>query len=1069
MSAAQQQLLDDLHTSVAAFEVLGEQVVRTRQASQGSVAARILGEEVVPRADELLTVLEAIEATNDAALRADTQRLSRIGWGSVAVMLVLLLLLGVAAVLLSRRGALSITRPLSSLVTATGQLARGETVSSLTVERADEIGQLTASFNAMVAQRTAARGELEQVNARLELQAALQAARLELAEALRGRPDLPTTGRRVLDFIMPRVGALVGAVHALDAEGVPHRVAHSGTDDDTTAAGGLVVRAVDSAEPVLIDDLPTDYVIGSGVGEAAPRWLRLQPLRRGDRCVGVLELAGFAPPSEEALSVLEGATEGMAYELDAAGIRARVEALLRRTTEQKEKLAVQQEELRVSNEELGQQAEELRASEEELQVQAEELRQLNEELATRSREVERQNRQLHDARAGLEETARQLQETSRFKSEFLANMSHELRTPLNSVLLLSRLLAENKSGALTGKEVEYATAIGTAGSQLLTLINDVLDLSKVEAGRVEVQVQSTDLEVFLETFRSEFVHLAAEKGLDLRIAFESGAPTRLDTDPGKLRQILVNLVGNAIKFTDSGSVAVAVEPALLDAAPAARLCVRDTGAPIPQKARTAIFHAFQQVDGSSTRAHGGTGLGLTISRELAGAMGGKLVLEPDDGAGNEFTLTLPLTVERSKGEPEAPREWRPPSLTMPARRDFNVLDEEPPQQAEAGRIVLIVEDDEIFSTVVAERSRREGLEPILATTGEDALRLAAYHRPVGIVLDIGLPDMDGWAVLGRLKQNPVTANIPVHVITGRDDAKRAREEGVGFQQKPLTLDQLGDVVQGIAAGPTARATVLVVDDDDVHARGVAALLENEGISVDIAGTSRQALELLETRRYGCAIVDLGLPDQSGAELIRVATEAPNIELPKTVLYTGRDLSRAEAETLRTQVDTIVLKDERSPERLLQEVSLFLGTVRGPTLAPVVRGEAEDDVMVGRKVLIVDDDMRNVFALMASLEAEGLEIEVARNGQEAIDRVTGGDAVDLVLMDIMMPVMNGYDAMAALRADPRFARLPIIALTAKATSADKARCLKAGASDYLPKPVDLDRLLSMMRVWLYDRR
>ena len=1072
LSLDQRDLLDELTRGIAAYGALGRSVLLERRASEGGVAARALRDDVIPLADELRTILDAVEAENDAALQADRKQVATVGWASILVMVGLFFVMAIATVQLSRRGASVITGPLRGLVSATQQLARGEAVDTLQVDSDDELGELTLAFNAMTRQRQEARAELERVNRQLEVEAALQAARLELADILRGRPDVEECGRRVLAFAMGRTGALVGAVHVAGEKGEMTTVATAGIEGLDTSPGGLVRRALERTSALVVDDLPPRYLVASGLGSSPPRWLRLVPLWRGEKRVGVVELAGFDPPSEQALAVLETSRDAMGYELDAAGIRSSLERLLQRTTLQKERLASQQEELRVSNEELGQQAEELRASEEELQAQSEELRQLNEELAAQSRAVAEQNRQLNVTRHGLEETAKELQETSRYKSEFLANMSHELRTPLNSVLLLSRLLSENKSGSLSGKEVEYATAIGTAGAQLLELINDVLDLSKVEAGRVDVDVERIALGEFLEMFRAEFVHLAADKGLELRVELGQDAPAVVETDPGKLRQILVNLTGNAIKFTDSGSVTVAVCAATLRGASSVRLSVRDTGAPIPEAARKSIFEAFHQVDGSTTRAHGGTGLGLTISRELARALGGELELCPQAATGNEFAVTIPLLAaldaNTAKVEPEPSKEWRPPSLAVSARPG-PLLTEPSETTPKTGQTLLIVEDDEIFSTVVADRARREGLEPILASTGAEALRLAAYHRPLGIVLDIGLPDMDGWAVLGRLKSNPATASIPVHVVTGRDEADRARAEGVAFQRKPLTLEQLGGVVGTIAAGPTARSSVLVVDDDPVHARSVASLLEGEGIRVEVAGTAEEALVLLRARRFACAIVDLGLPQQSGAELIEIAAADPDIDLPKTVLYTGRDLSRAEAETLRARVDTIVLKDERAPERLLQEVSLFLGTVSPPPEVAQVRDEGNDDVMVGRKVLLVDDDMRNVFALMASLEAHGLVIEVASNGKEAVERVQNGAPLDLVLMDIMMPVMNGYDAITLLRADTRFAKLPIIALTAKAMSGDKARCLDAGASDYLPKPVDLDRLLSMMRVWLYDRR
>jgi len=776
--------------------------------------------------------------------------------------------------------------------------------------------------------------------------------------------------------------------------------------------------------------------------------------------------------------------------------------------------------LKHSNSELEAQAQTLRTSEELLQTQQEELQQTNEELEERSRQLEEQNRrveikneEIELARAALEEKAEQLALSSKYKSEFLANMSHELRTPLNSLLILAKLLGDDPDGNLTEKQIEFSKTIYQAGSDLLGLINDILDLSKVEAGRMDVNVTEVLLAGELASLERAFTAGAEEKGLTFELDFGPGAPATVETDPQRLQQVLRNLLSNAFKFTEEGTVILRVAPAdpslqfageiLSHADEVVAFSVLDSGIGIAADKLRLIFEAFQQADGTTSRRVGGTGLGLSISREIARLLGGEIRVESALGEGSTFTLFLPKRFVAhtppgtgaellrdldagmgtgtgrvdSKREPGATNGGEPaldlafdPALLRPSE-----VDDDRERVEEGDRVVLIVEDDPDFARTELAIARERGFKGLVALRGDTGLALAREFRPDAIVLDMSLPGLDGWTVLDRLKRHPTTRHIPVHIVSGADEDQPALLAGAAaFIHKPATLEELQRVfaeIENFIDRDVRR--LLVVDDDERQRQSIIELVGGDGdVEVVAVGSSEEALTVLdEATAFDCMVLDLKLPKMTGFDLLEKVKGDERFRHLPVIVYTGKELSRRDETKLKRYAETIVVKDARSPERLLDETSLFLHRVESKLPAEKRRMLEQlhntESIFVGKKVLVVDDDVRNVFALTSVLEANGMEVIFAENGRDGIDCLSANPDVDLVLMDVMMPELDGYETTKAIREVPEFAKLPIIALTAKAMKGDRERSIASGASDYITKPVDTDQLLSLLRVWLYQ--
>ncbi len=829
----------------------------------------------------------------------------------------------------------------------------------------------------------------------------------------------------------------------------------------------------------------------SGLGSVKPRSLIVLPLIHEDRVKGVIEIASLEKFTEFQLDYLRRAMRICAINVEAAQNR---EYLARALTESRtlaKELQLQHEEQKATNEELEKQAQRLKQSEEELKAQQaklqaanEELRDFNESLERRKREVEAANRDLSIARADLEEKAEQLATASQYKSEFLANMSHELRTPLNSILLLARLLSENREGNLTAEQIESAGIVYRSGNDLLSLIDDILDLSKIEVGRMELNPERIAVGNLAEALNAGFGRLAEERGLHLAITVRPGCPETVVTDRKRVEQILKNLMSNALKFTEKGGVSVefdrpqgGVDLSLsgLSSQRTLAVTIRDTGIGIPKDKQMLVFEAFQQAEKGTARKYGGTGLGLSISRELARLLGGEIHLESEPGKGSAFTLFIPVEI----GQPAT--KDKSPTLRIPREGAVSATSRPPAQpipddRAGVGgndRSILVIEDDATFAAHLVAQCHERGFKCLAAATGEEGLELAKRHQPSGVILDLRLPGMDGWTVLTAMKESPETRHIPVHIMSVEEETIQAYQKGaIGFLSKPVAREGLDEVFRKLEAMFSKRIKdLLVVEDNEILRKSIVKLIGNGDVEVTEAATGEETIRRLRSKRFDCMILDIGLPDMSGFELIKALRGMVDIAVPPIVVYTGRELTREEESLLREYSESIIIKGVRSEERLLDETSLFLHRMVDSLPEGKRRVIADlhdtDAMFPGRTVLIVDDDMRNVFALSRVLDERGMKLLKAENGQKALDILAREPSVDLILMDIMMPVMDGYEAMKKIRGDERFAKLPIIALTAKAMKEDRQRCLEAGASDYLPKPVDVGRLLSVMRIWLYQ--
>ncbi|AWH33008.1 response regulator [Stenotrophomonas sp. SAU14A_NAIMI4_8] len=822
----------------------------------------------------------------------------------------------------------------------------------------------------------------------------------------------------------------------------------------------------------------------SSLGRIAVRERILAPISSDGSLVGVIELGRASPGQQAALDteLLQRCGETIGMALRASLLRAQLVVLLEESQRQGEELQAQQEELRVANEELEEQSRSLMQSQGHLEQQQAELEQSNVQLEERTHELEAQKQALLVAQGQLVRNSNELAATSRYKSEFLANMSHELRTPLNSSLILAKLLADNKDGTLTEEQVKYARAILSSNNDLLALINDILDLSRIEAGHVELADEVVVVDSVLQRLRETFEPMARQKGLALQIEADALAPTQLVADSQRLQQILKNLLANALKFTEHGKVSLHVRAG---GNGRVRFEVADSGIGIARDQLQAIFEAFRQADGSTRRRYGGTGLGLSISRDLAERMGGDIQVDSEPGRGSCFILELPLQGAPAVAEsvPHAPAEVAPiaaapaavqapaPQLGVAhgAAAPVRTVADDRGHRRHGGRLILAVEDDATFAEALVVLAHELDFDCVVATTAEEALALAVELRPNGILLDIGLPDVSGLSVLERLKRNPDTRHIPVHVVSAMDRSQVARELGaIGFAIKPTTRERLVAAIEQLeqTSQRDVRRLLIVEDDSDLR-HNLELLLGRDQLQIVAVGTQAEALQQLSTVTFDCMVMDLALPDGSGYDLLEHMAGNDDVGFPPVIVYTGRALSREDEQRLRRYSKSIIIKGARSPERLLDEVTLFLHSVEASLPSDQQRllreARRRDTVLDGRTVLLAEDDVRNIFALSSVLEPLGVSLEIARNGQEAVDRLAQRE-VDLVLMDIMMPEKDGLTAMREIRAQRHLQDLPIIALTAKAMPDDRERCLQAGANDYIAKPIDVDKLVSLCRVW-----
>jgi HAMP domain-containing protein/CheY-like chemotaxis protein len=963
----------------------------------------------------------------------------------------------------------NLTNQVRAIAEVATAVTKGDLTRSIQVEARGEVAELKDNINTMI-------DNLRLTTDRNTEQDWLKTNLANFTNMLQGQRDLSTVGRMLLSELAPLVNAQQGLIYQMQTEEHGELVLLSAYADDVPegqrrhlrAGEGMVGQCASEKRRVLIKEVPRDAVtISSGLFKAVPQNVIVLPVLFEDRVKAVIELASLGEFTASHLAFLEQLTSNIGIVLNSIEATMQTESLLKQSQQLAIELQTQQKELQQTNEQLAQKAQ---------------------QLAEQNVEVERKNQEIEQARRALEEKAKELALTSKYKSEFLANMSHELRTPLNSILVLGQQLAENADGNLSAKQVEFSRTIHGAGTDLLNLISDILDLSKIESGTVSVEAEEVLFTTLLEMVARPFRHEAENRRLTFEIYSDPHLPRSLVTDSKRLQQVLKNLLSNAFKFTEQGGVRVSVcvatrgwsedHPLLSTSASVIAFEVTDTGIGIPQEKQRIIFEAFQQADAGTSRKYGGTGLGLAISRELANLLGGEIQLRSVPGGGSTFTLYLPKTYV-GPSSAIASQESRPAFLTA-GRQLTHVVVSEAPERIPDDRddlqpgdaSLLIVEDDIHYARILADLARSKGFKVLVANKGAEGLSLAREYRPTAVSLDVFLPDMLGWTVLNHLKQDPTTRHIPVQLLTMDEDRQHGLARGAfSFVTKPVTPEGLQmalDKIKDYAA--PRRKRLLVVEDDPGEQLSIRELLGHDDIDVTVISTGEEALEALEESAFDCVVLDLRLPDMSGFEVLGKLGESPGLSELPVVVFTGKELTAEEDARLRTLARSVVVKGVESPERLLDETALFLHRIVADL--PVERQRmleklhSSDEALAGKKVLIVDDDVRNIFALSSVLERRRMIVLTAGTGREAIATLGCTPDVAIVLMDIMMPEMDGFETMQVIRQNPLCWRMPIIALTAKAMKGDREKCLEAGASEYLAKPVNTEQLLSALRLWLH---
>jgi HAMP domain-containing protein/CheY-like chemotaxis protein/signal transduction histidine kinase len=966
----------------------------------------------------------------------------------------------------------NLTNQVRAIAEVATAVTKGDLTRSIQVEARGEVAELKDNINTMI-------DNLRLTTDRNTEQDWLKTNLARFTGMLQGQRDLSTVGRMLLSELAPLVNAQQGVIYQMGGEASAedgtlvllstYADTPEGNVREVRIGQGLIGQCAAEKRRMHITELPKGTaLIQSGLIKAKPKNVIVLPVLFEDHVKAVIELASLGSFTASHLAFLEQLTSSIGIVLNSIEATMQTESLLKQSQQLAAELQTQKKELQQTNEQLAQKAQ---------------------QLAEQNYEVERKNQEIEQARRALEEKARELALTSKYKSEFLANMSHELRTPLNSILVLGQQLAENPDGSLSAKQVEFARTIHGAGTDLLNLISDILDLSKIESGTVSVEAEEVFFGSLLEAVSRPFRHEAENRKLFFEAASDPRIGRSLVTDSKRLQQVLKNLLSNAFKFTEQGSVRLNISraktgwsadhPLLSGAGSVIAFEVSDTGIGIPAEKQRIIFEAFQQADAGTSRKFGGTGLGLAISRELANLLGGEIQLKSAPGQGSVFTLYLPQTyvgpavpnipkIEKSGSQPQMPVFLTTVSVVEQESR----MEDDRGSLSTGDAILLVVEDDPHYARLLRDLARTKGFKILVAQTGTEALSLAREYNPSAISLDVFLPDMLGWTVLNHLKQDSRTRHIPVQMLTLDEDRHHGLSRGAfTFITKPTSSEALDSALTNVREfSETRRKHLLVVEDNPAEQMSTRELLWHDDIDLDTVGSGSAALEALDRHKYDCVVLDLRLPDMTGFEVLEQLRARPNLKDLPVVVFTGRELTREEDAQLRSLARSVVIKDVESPERLLDETALFLHRVVAD-LPPAKQQMLEklyrsDDALVGRKVLVVDDDVRNIFALSSVLERRGMTVLSAGTGREAIHIIESTPDLAIVLMDIMMPEMDGYETMQVIRQNAALRRLPIIALTAKAMKGDRERCLEAGASEYLAKPVNTEQLLSALRLWLH---
>jgi signal transduction histidine kinase/DNA-binding response OmpR family regulator len=950
---------------------------------------------------------------------------------------------------------------------------------------ADKLGSLAVALNKMAQ-------SLDDSFVTLADKEWLQTGIATLNEKMLGEYDLRLLSGHIIEFVARYTRSQAGAFYLSTHNTSLHFIKGFAFDQKNAKekiqlGEGLVGQCAADGVTMQLKDIPADLVlINHATGSIKPKQIIAIPIFFERKVVGVIELASIQDYTANDIIFLESVSNAIGTVINSVESRKRLQELLEETQSQSEELQSQQNELENINSELEAQTEKLQASEEELKVQQEELMEANEELEERARLLEEKNQLVFERNLDIQRKAEELEQSTKYKSEFLANMSHELRTPLNSILLLSRLMSENNDLNLNSEQIEYARVIQSSGNGLLALIDEILDLSKIEAGRMDLMYADVPVHDIVEDMRSLFAPIAKEKNIEFRTTVSRDVKRIIETDRLRVEQVIKNLIANALKFTSKGYVELSIH---MSDADNIAFAVKDTGIGIPADKQQVIFEAFRQADGSTRRKYGGTGLGLSISRELARLLGGEITLTSEPGQGSEFTLLMPVSKEAAEHSLPAEEAAQPEERTVAAthvkpsgngreirqRYISDVIPSDVPDDRESirpkDRVILIVEDDTNFAKSLLECTRQRGYKGVVTVRGDEAMPLAQQYQPAGVLLDIQLPVKDGWEVMEELKNNAATKHIPVHMMSSYDGKYKSLSKGaVDFINKPVAFEQMRDIFERIEFMLNNNPRkVLIVEENMKHAKALSYYLENFKVNTEIKSTVNESVEALQKKEVNCVILDMGIPNQRSYDTLDEVKKTPGLENIPIIIFTGKNLSKAEEVKIKQYADSIVIKTAHSYQRILDEVSLFLHLMeeksssgRNTTNTGVLQ-----EVLKDKTVLIADDDIRNIYSLTKSLEAYHMKVVSATDGKEALKQLQEHPDVDIVLMDMMMPEMDGYESTKRIKSNPAFRKLPVIAVTAKAMTGDREKCIEAGASDYISKPVDIDQLLSLLRVWLYD--
>ena len=1051
--------------------------------------------------DELRSILGDINNEEERLLQNRNADLIKMEKETRVIMLTGGALATIAAIIIASLSIRMIVNPVKVVTNTFREIAEGEVnlEARLMSNSEDEIGKMARYFNIFMT-------KLKELISENRNQSWLTTGRAELNEEMRGVREINTLSSRIITYICRYLNMQIGIFYVktdsntFKVFGSYSYNSSEGSPDEFNIGEGLVGQAALEDKIVLVQDVPADYMkIISGLGEAVPKNILIAPCMYHEEIECIIELGSFNQFTDVQLKFIEQVSENIATSINLTKAQTKMEVLLNKTLVQAEELQVQQEELRQNNEELEEQAKILKQSEMNLQTQQEELRVSNEELEEQTKKLEQQkrdisenNKLLRKANHEIEGKAKELEIANKYKSEFLANMSHELRTPLNSIIVLSQLLENKKANEpLTEKQLEYSKTIHSSGKNLLRLIDDILDLSKVESGKIDINFDQVNLAELAENTKSLFTPIILQKNIDFKIEIEDGLPEKIISDEQRLQQIINNLLSNAFKFTETGYVKMNIcRPKEEDIKnykieenvnKLISIEIIDTGIGIPADKQTLIFEAFKQVDGTISRKYGGTGLGLSISRELARLLGGNIYLKSEEGKGSKFTLVfldndnmeqVKLNKEEYSGIDKNYRDNLEEKII--SENDINEFtkDEHDESKKEDEKLLLIIEDDEQFSTLLSELAYKKNYKVLIEKNSDEAIKLAEKYNPYAILLDSGLSDNSGLRVVDKLQNLEYTKNIPIHIISWKEDKNSydKMKNLVWHIKKPYNLEELYNLFDKIETSLSNDSKkLLIVDEDKSQSNMIYNNLNERGFKITTLESGLDAYKLLKDEQFDCMILDLNLKDMNGIDLVNKLKEENLVNFP-ILIYTEGNITQEEEDKLNKYTESIIIKGNNSIDRLLDEVSLFFHSVDSnidnKNFENIKFSEEKENLLNNKNILIVDDDMRNVFSLTSALEEKGMNVVVGRNGSEGIKKLYEKNNIDLILMDVMMPEMDGYTAMKEIRKEKQFDNIPIIAITAKSMKEDRQKCIEAGSNDYLTKPVDINKLISLLKVWLY---